>query len=165
MDTVLRAAAIYALLLVVFRLAGKRALSEATTFDLLLVLVIAETTQQALVGEDRSLMGAAILIVTFVSMDVAMSILKTRSRRMERLLEGTPVTLVVEGTFQRRAMERSRVDEADVLEAARESRGIERLDQIRLAAPGRTGRISIVPVSGAGDGGQGAGAGREGGGR
>ena len=58
MEPILRAMAVYLFILLVFRLAGKRTLAESTPFDLVLLLIISETTQQAMVGEDHSLVNA-----------------------------------------------------------------------------------------------------------
>ena len=70
MDSVLRAAAIYLVLLVLFRVAGRRTLSEMTSFDFVLLLVIGEATQQALLGEDFSLIHVVLVIVTLIMLDV-----------------------------------------------------------------------------------------------
>lgn len=145
MEAVIRVLAMYALLLVVFRLAGKRTLSDATTFDFLLLLVISETTQQALVRDDPSFTHAAIMILTFIAANVGMSSWKQRSKAVARLLEGEPVLLVEHGRPIRRTMDKERVDEDDILEAAREARGLEHLSQIKYAILERTGRISIIP--------------------
>jgi len=70
MDLVIRGLAVYLFLLLIFRVSGKRSLRNATTFDFVLLLIIAETTQQALVGEDASLSGAFLLIVVLVGTDI-----------------------------------------------------------------------------------------------
>jgi uncharacterized membrane protein YcaP (DUF421 family) len=93
MESVLRALAIYAMLLVVFRLVGKRALAQITTFDFVLVLVIAEATQQGLLGNDYSLTNAFLVIVTLVAADVWLSVLKQRVPAVEPWLDGVPVVL------------------------------------------------------------------------
>jgi uncharacterized membrane protein YcaP (DUF421 family) len=72
-DSVLRAAAIYLVLLVLFRVAGRRTLSEITSFDFVLLLVIGEAIQQALLGEDFSLIHAVLVIVTLIMLDVLIS--------------------------------------------------------------------------------------------
>ena len=66
MESVLRAAIVYVFLLVLFRLAGKRTLSDVTTFDFVLLLIISEATQQALLGEDFSLTNAFLVITTLI---------------------------------------------------------------------------------------------------
>ncbi|HBP96090.1 MAG TPA: DUF421 domain-containing protein, partial [Pantoea agglomerans] len=69
METVLRAAAIYLVLMVVFKIAGRRTLLQMTSFDLILLLIISEATQQALLGDDFSVTGAALTIITLVAID------------------------------------------------------------------------------------------------
>jgi uncharacterized membrane protein YcaP (DUF421 family) len=148
-DIVLSAVAIYAFLMVVFRISGKRTLAQATPFDLTLLLVISEAVQNVLTGDDRSMTRAFVVVVTLVALDVGLSLLKLRSRRLERALEDVPVVLVSRGRPLQDRMRLSRVDESDVLEAAREM-GLERLDQVRYAVLERDGQISIVPAEGAG---------------
>lgn len=145
MDALVRAAAMYLFLLLAFRIAGKRALSQATTFDLLLLLIISETTQQAMVGDDNSMTHAFLLITSFLAIEVLLSFLKQKYKPLDRLLEGEPVLLVEHGKAIRRVMDRMRVDEEDILEAARATRGLERMEQIKYAVLERTGKISIVP--------------------
>ena len=145
MDTVLRALGIYFFLLFVFRVAGKRALTHITTFDFVLLLIIGEATQQALIGDDFSLTTAWILIATLVGTDIAISVLKQKSPRLDRWIDGVPLVLVDNGTLLRDRMDKCRVDEADILNAARELQGLERLDQIKYAVLERSGTITIIP--------------------
>jgi uncharacterized membrane protein YcaP (DUF421 family) len=145
MDAVMRAVAIYFFLLTVFRLAGQRTLANLTTFDFVLLLVIAEATQQGLLGEDFSVTNAFLVIVTLIGIDIGLSLLKNRFLALDKLLEGVPLVIVVDGKPLKDRMERARVDESDVLVAARERQGLERLDQIRYAVLERTGEISIIP--------------------
>jgi uncharacterized membrane protein YcaP (DUF421 family) len=144
MDSVLRGTAIFFFLLVVFRLAGKRALSEATTFDLVLLLIISETTQQALLGEDFSLVGGITLILTLVVLDAALAQVKMRFPLADKLLEDRPLVIVEDGRPFEERMRREHVDVDDVLEAARKLRGLERLEQVKYAVLERSGGISII---------------------
>ena len=145
MDTIIRAAAVYFFLLVVFRLAGKRTLAQATPFDLVLLLTISEAVQNAMTRTDQSLTGAFGVVLTLVGLDIALSILKSKSRTFDRLLDDVPVVLVQDGQPLAERMRRARVDESDILEAARELQGLERLEQVRYAVLERDGQISIVP--------------------
>ena len=145
MDSVLRGLTMYVLLLVIFRIAGKRTLSEVTTFDFVLLLIIAEATQQALLGQDYSITNAALLILTLLGTDIALSLIKQRSDRAARLLEGVPLVLVEDGRMLRERMDKVRVDESDVMSAARQLQGLERLEQIKYAVLERNGSITIVP--------------------
>jgi uncharacterized membrane protein YcaP (DUF421 family) len=146
MDPVMRAVAVYLTLLILFRIAGKRTLAEVTAFDLILLLIISEATQGALLDGDDSMTNAMLVIVTLVGMNILMSELKQRSKRIEHLLDGMPLLIVDHGKALQDRMDKERVDIDDVLDAARETKGIERLDQIKYAVLERNGRISIIPL-------------------
>lgn len=145
MEPVLRGVAVYLFLLLVFRLTGKRALSQVTTFDFVLLLIISETTQQALIGEDFSLTNAFLVIITLFAVDQVSSKLIHRFDFVRRWAEGLPLVLLEDGKVLKERMTRSQVDEDDILEAARELQGLERLDQIKYAVLERHGGITIVP--------------------
>ena len=145
MDAVLRAAAIYFVLLVLFRLAGRRTLAELTTFDFVLVLIIGEATQQALLGEDFSVTNAVLVIVTLLFIDIMMSQAKGRSTLFEKLVDGVPTIIVEHGRPLRDRMRKARVDEEDVMEAARRLQGLERMDQIKYAILEVSGGITVIP--------------------
>ena len=70
MEMVLRAAAIYLILLIIFKIAGRRTLMQLTNFDLILLLIISEATQQAMLSTDYSVTGSMLTIVTLVSIDI-----------------------------------------------------------------------------------------------
>ncbi len=145
MDTVIRACFVYFLLLLIFRIAGKRTLGEITTFDFVLTLIISEAIQQALVDSDHSMTNAFLLVVTLVGLNVLMSLIKQRSRPIERLIEGTPVIILQNDKLHRDRMDQERVDDADILAAARELQGISRLDQIQYAVVEKDGKITVMP--------------------
>jgi uncharacterized membrane protein YcaP (DUF421 family) len=75
---------------------------------------------------------------------VLLSVVKQYSHRVERVLEDVPLIIVEHGRPLKDRMDRARVDEADVLEAAREVSGVERLDQIKYAVLERSGKISVI---------------------
>jgi uncharacterized membrane protein YcaP (DUF421 family) len=145
MDSVLRAAAIYLVLLVLFRVAGRRTLSEMTSFDFVLLLVIGEATQQALLGEDFSLINAVLVIITLIMLDVLISWVTQRSRIVGKLVEGVPMVIVADGKPLHDRMRKARIELADVLEAARHTQGLERIDQIKYAVVETSGGITIIP--------------------
>lgn len=145
METVLRGAAVYAVLLVIIRLSGRRTLAQMTAFDLVLILIVAETTQQALLGDDFSITNAVVLIVTLFALDIGLSYVKERWPTAEKVLDGRPTVLVVDGQPVERALRKARVAIEDVLEAARTQQGLQRLDQVRYAVLEIGGGISIVP--------------------
>lgn len=145
METVLRGVAIYVILLIVFRIAGRRTLSQATTFDFVLLLIVGETTQQALLGNDYSITNAFLLVITLIGIDIGLSLLKQRSAKLDQLIDGVPLIIVEDGRLLKQRMAKARVDEHDVLTAARETQGLERLEQIKYAVLEANGGISIIP--------------------
>lgn len=145
MDAVLRGAAIYLFLLLMFRVSGKRSLEQITTFDFVLLLIIAETTQQALLGNDFSLTNAFLLITTLLAIDIGLSFCKQGSPRLDKFLDGMPLIIVENGQPLKERMAKEHVSEDDILTAARELQGLERMEQIKYAVLERSGGISIIP--------------------
>src|SRR5687768_11637016 len=127
MDLVVRAAVIFVALFVLLRLAGNRQFSELTTFDAVLIIVIAEVTGNSLSGEDYSLTASIIVITTLVALNIGISLLKRKSKGFDKVAEGVPILLVENGRFIQENMKKERVDEGDVLAAARQFQGLERL--------------------------------------
>jgi uncharacterized membrane protein YcaP (DUF421 family) len=144
MDSVLRAAAMYVALMVLFKIAGRRSLAELTTFDFVLLMMIGEATQQALLGDDFSVTNSILVIVTLIAIDVGLSLFKQRSVWVARLIDGEPTIIVENGKLLRQRLRHARLVEADVMEAARSSQGIEKLEEIKFAIIERNGKISVI---------------------
>lgn len=146
MDAVLRATVIYFLLLLVLRISGKRTFAEVTPFDFVLLLIISETTQQGLLGDDYSITNAFLLVITLVGIDIAVSFLKGRFPALDRIFEGLPLVILENGRPHKKRLAKARIEIEDILFAARESHGLERLEQIKYAVLERNGGISIIPA-------------------
>jgi uncharacterized membrane protein YcaP (DUF421 family) len=147
MNPVFRGLIIYTFLLVIFRISGRRSLSQTTTFEFVLLLIISEVTQPAMVGDDNSLVTSMLLIMTLVGADLLLSLLKVKSTRVDKATEGTPLIIVDKGKPLSERMKCCRVEEEDVLQAARATQGLERMDQIKYAVLEIDGSISIIPFS------------------
>ena len=147
MESIIKAVVVYVGLLVLFRLSGKRTLAEVSPFGLVLLLIISEAVQQALIDSDNSMTNGFLLVTTLVALNVVMSEVKLRWRRAERVLDSTPLLIVENGKPIPEHMRKERVDVDDVLDAAREVHGIESLEEIRYAVLERNGKISIIPAS------------------
>ncbi len=145
MNPVIRGLAVYLFVFIVFRILGKRSLAEITTFDFVLLLIISETTTDALIGEDYSLMACFIMVSTLVGIDLLLTFAKDRSRWFEKIADGAPLIIVNKGNPLKKRMEKSKVDEEDVLEAARLHHGLEKMEDIKYAVLERDGTISIIP--------------------
>ena len=144
--TVGRAAGVYVFLLVVFRITGRRTLAQVTNFDLILVLIIGDATQQALIGDDFSVTTGVVAVSTLVVLDVALSWAKQQRHPVDVLVDGLPLPLVVARTLRPEQMASEGVTTDDLLMAARQAHGLTRLDQIDHAILESNGAISIVPA-------------------
>ncbi|MBV8791762.1 MAG: DUF421 domain-containing protein [Pseudolabrys sp.] len=147
MDSVIKAAVVYFVLWAIIRISGRRTLGEMTAFDFVLFLIIGGATQRGLTGEDYSLTNAFLLIITFVAIDILMSLIERGAPHVRRVLEGEPMIMVENGKPLRHRMHRARIAEDDVLEAARRMHGLERLDQIKFAILEANGHITIIPAA------------------
>jgi uncharacterized membrane protein YcaP (DUF421 family) len=145
MDSVLRGAIIYLILLLLFRATGKRTLAQTTPFDLVLLLIISEAVQNALAGTEYSLIHSVLVVGTLIGMSFIFSQLKEHSERMDRLLDDVPLVVLKDGKMLEERCLRARIDEGDILSSARELQGLERLDEIKYAVLETSGVISIIP--------------------
>jgi uncharacterized membrane protein YcaP (DUF421 family) len=145
MESVIRGVIVYAFLLIVFRLVGKRTLAQSTNFELVLLLIISETTQQAMVDDDHSVTNGILLILTLIGCTILLSVLKQRYRTLEKWLDDVPLVIFENGQLHHDRMNKLRVDEQDILAAAREHQGLENLDEVKYAIVERNGEITIIP--------------------
>lgn len=143
MDAVTRGAAVYLLLLIIFRLAGRRTLAQMTNFDFVLLLIISEATQNAMIGEDYSVTNGALVVLTLVGLDVLLSHVKRWSEAAEMWLDGKPTIIVEQGRPKTETMQRARIDEDDVLMATPCSKRAEASQSFR----GDYMPLTIFPVS------------------
>ena len=147
MDSVLRAAGVYLFVFVLVRLSGRRTLAQLDSFDFVLLLLIGEATQQALLGEDHSLTQAFLVVLTLVLIDTGVSLWKRRSTLVQRIVDGVPLAIVSDGKPAREYLDKERLSEDDVLRAAREQHGLERISQVKIAILEPDGKITVVPKS------------------
>lgn len=120
-ELVLRAVLVYAALLVMVRLSGKRTVGQFTPFDLLVMLLLSESVSNALTGGDESLPGGLLSAGTLILLNGLVALATTRSRRVERLVEGEPVLIGRDGQFFEAVMRRHRVADSDMERALREA--------------------------------------------
>jgi uncharacterized membrane protein YcaP (DUF421 family) len=146
MEIVLRTFTIYLFLLLIFRLTGKRTLSQLSTFDFILLLIISEATQNALIGEDYSVVTGMAVILTLVMTDLGLSLLKKKYDALDKITEGVSIVIVDRGTMLEDRMKKERIAQEDILRAARASQGLERIEQIKYAVLEPSGGISIIPM-------------------
>ena len=149
-EFVLRAVAVYVVVLVLLRATTKRTLGQATPFDLLVIVFLGTAVQNSLIGEDVSLLGGLILAATLLLINTALGRLTAHRKRVDRLLEGHPIVLASNGKVFTERLREASLSEGEFASARRQA-GIVRLSDIRLAVLEPSGRISFIR-RGRGDG-------------
>ncbi|WP_181305187.1 DUF421 domain-containing protein [Rufibacter sp. XAAS-G3-1] len=142
---ILRALVVYILVFIILRMAGKRTLGEMTAFDLVLLLIISEAVQNALVDDDKSITGSFLVVLTLVFADVMVSLATNKFRFLDSVVNGIPLIILENGKPLQDRMDKARLQEDDILEAARKTQGLENMDQIKYAVLEKDGSISIIP--------------------
>jgi uncharacterized membrane protein YcaP (DUF421 family) len=143
MDIVLRAIVLYAFMVFVMRIIGRRELSSMTPFDLVLLIILGDAIQQGLTQDDYSVTGAVLAIGTIATLQVFTSYVSYRSKRARRVLEGEPIVLVERGEIVSQNLKRERMTESEVAEEARQQQ-ISSIDQIEWAILEANGSISFI---------------------
>jgi uncharacterized membrane protein YcaP (DUF421 family) len=142
---VLRTAIVYVALLVSLRLAGKRELGQMTPFDLVVILLVANAVQNAMVGPDTSLTGGLIAAGVLIAGNYGVAEARERLPWLRRAVEGTPTLLINGGKLVTEHLRREGLDEDEVLMAIREH-GIAEVKDVRMAVLETDGSISIIPA-------------------
>lgn len=141
-EFVVRAAAVYVVLLVMVRLSGKRTVGQFTPFDLLVVLLLGEAAGSSLTGQDESLVGGLLSAGTLIALNAVVANLTARSRRLEGIIDGTPVILGRNGEVYEAVLRREHVGSADFEKALREAEC--ELADVRLALLEPDGSITVL---------------------
>jgi uncharacterized membrane protein YcaP (DUF421 family) len=147
-NIVLRTAVIYLVILIGLRLAGKREIGQMTVFDLVVLLLIANAVQNAMVGPDTSLAGGVLAAVVLLALNAAVARLRLRWPRLRRMVEGSPTLLVLHGEVMADHLRREGLDQ-ETLEAALREHGVADLSDVEMAVLEIDGSISVVPAGGA----------------
>ena len=142
---VVRTIAVYAGVLVILRVAGKRELGQMTVFDLVLILLISNAVQNAMVGPDTSLQGGLVAAGVLVVCNLGVAMLRLRGGVWGRLIEGVPTVLISDGHFVEPALRRERLD-ADDVERILRQHGVESVRDCHMAVLETDGSITIIPT-------------------
>jgi uncharacterized membrane protein YcaP (DUF421 family) len=143
MDIVLRAIVLYAFVVFVMRVIGRRELSSMTPFDLVLLIVLGDAIQQGLTQDDYSVTGAILAVATIATLQVFTSYLSYRSKKARTVLEGEPIVLIDHGQIVDRNLKRERMTEDEVAEEMRQQQ-IASLDEVEWAIIEANGSISFI---------------------
>ena len=142
-EKVLRPIVVYAFLVIMFRLAGKREAAQLNPFDLVVFLTISNTVQNAIIGEDNSITGGLIGAATLFLVNAVVVRFLYRHQTLDRLVEGTATVLIDHGHVVQASLERELITRAE-LEAAAHKQGFASLSDVRRALLEPGGAISFI---------------------
>ena len=143
MDIALRAIVLYAFVVFVMRVIGRRELSTLSALDLVLLIVLGDLIQQGLTQDDYSVTGAVIAISTIGAVQVLTSYVSFRSRRARKVLEGEPIVVIQDGKPIERNLKRERLTEDEIAEEMRLQQ-IASFDEVEWGILETNGQISFV---------------------
>lgn len=149
-DVVLRTAVVYLFVVAGIRISGKREVGQMSVLELVVILVISDAVQNSMIGENTTLWGGLVAVVTLLSLDFAINRATGRSRRLRNVIEGEPRLLVRDGRLLQKALREEKID-ADDVRAAIRSHGLTRVEDVRLAVLETDGSISVIPLDDAAD--------------
>lgn len=143
LEKILRTVFVYATIVILFRLVGKRDLAVLNTFDFVVIFLLSNVVQNAVIGNDNSVLGGVIGAVTLVGVNSLLNRWLAISARATRLLEGTPTTVIEDGRFVPRALHRLSLRREDIEHAVRMQSG----DDVSEIGTGRiepTGQLVLT---------------------
>jgi len=146
LEKILRPILVYVALLLAFRFLSKRDLTQNTTFDLLIVLLLSNVVQNALIGEDNSILGALVGAATLLLLSTGLNRLTSKNIKARRLLEGDPILLVHNGRILDDNMQKYAVSRPD-LNAGLRGQNMITLGDVRYAFLELDGTISVIRKS------------------
>src|SRR5471032_3364527 len=145
-ELVLRSAVVYAFLIVLLRLTGKRQIGQMAPFDLVLLLVLSNAVQNAMNGGDNSVIGGMISAVSLVATNWGVGLLTYKSKRMEALVEGRPEVLIHNGKLFEKALKHTKITHHELMTALRAA-GCSEVHDVHAAMLETDGSISVIPKS------------------
>lgn len=141
-ELMIRAAVVYLALILLIRLSGRRQIGELSPFDLILLLILSESVQNAMSAGENSLTGGLILAGTLLFVNYLIGVITFRSKKAENLIEGQPQILIRNGKVFQKVMERARITEDELMSSLRES-GFFNIEDVRTAILEDNGTVSV----------------------
>jgi len=147
MDLAVRAIVLYAVIMFIMRVIGRRELTQLAPMDLILLIVIGDAVQQGLTQDDYSMTGAIIVIGTLAVLQVGTSYVTFRSKRVRKILEGDPIIVIEDGKLIDRNLRRERLSAEEVAEEMRQQQ-IAAFEDVQWGIVESNGQLSFIKKSG-----------------
>ncbi len=114
LEKILRPIIVYFALIILLRVFGKRELGQLNPFDLVVILSLSNTVQNAIIGEDNSLVGGVVGAAALLGINYAVAFLKFKSERLEKVIEGVPLTIIENSKVDKTAVRRELLTDEDL---------------------------------------------------
>jgi uncharacterized membrane protein YcaP (DUF421 family) len=147
LSILIRTVIVYLLILIGLRFSGKREIGQMTVFDLVVLLLIANAVQNAMVGPDTSLTGGILAAIVLLILNAVIAQLRLKWPKLRHLVEGSPTLLVLHGDMILDHLRREGLDQ-ETLEAALREHGIATISDVEMAVLEIDGSISVIPAGG-----------------
>jgi uncharacterized membrane protein YcaP (DUF421 family) len=138
-----RSIAVYIFIIIAIRIFGKKELSQLSLVDLVLILLISNSVQNAMVGNNSSLLGGLTAAFTLFIVNWLLKQFMFKSKKISRLLQGEPLTLVYHGKIIKEGLDKAKITNDELMEAIREH-GVENVKEVDLAVLEVDGVISVL---------------------
>jgi len=148
-EIILRSAVVYLMIIVGFRFAGKRHISQLSLIDFALILLVSNAVQNAMVGNDSSLTGGLVAALTLLIINIVLTRFVFKSNRLSRALQGEPRILILNGHTLEHNMDLEEISMNEIEESVREH-GLENVEAVKIAVLELDGSISVVPFEASG---------------
>ncbi|HOU46343.1 MAG TPA: DUF421 domain-containing protein [Chitinophagales bacterium] len=146
LDIAIRSSSVYIFMIVAFRLFGKRELSQLSIGDLVLIVLISNAVQNAMVGDNTTLSGGLMAATVLFLLNMVLSYLMYRFKSIRKLVQSEPVTLIYEGKILQGHLKSVLLTEEELMAAVREH-GVKSVGEVSLAILEVDGNISIISES------------------
>jgi uncharacterized membrane protein YcaP (DUF421 family) len=145
-ELIIRSAVVYAALIFFLRVTGKRQIGQLAPFDLVLLLVLSNAVQNSMNGGDTSLAGGLISAITLIALNYLLGYATFKSRRVEIIVEGSPLIIVHKGHVFEDVLARAQITHHE-LDAALRQNGFVCVDDVQTAILENNGAITVIPRS------------------
>jgi uncharacterized membrane protein YcaP (DUF421 family) len=142
-EKIIRALIVYFFLLIMFRVLGKRQVGQMTPFDLIVLLILSNVLQNAMIGPDNSVLGGMIGALTILAVNWGVSRIAFDSPRFERAIEGVPTVLIHDGKFVEGNLRKETISKEDLMSNLR-TQGCFSLSEVETAVLEPSGKISLM---------------------
>src|SRR5690349_14746542 len=145
LEKIIRPVIVYLFLILMFRLFGRRELAQINPLDLTVLLMLSNTVQNAIIGQDDSLLGGLIGAVALLSANKVLNYFAYRRERVANILEGTPRVLIEHGEVNQAAVKAEEISPQDLEEAIHRT-GVEHVNRVKWAHLEPSGTITVIPM-------------------